>query len=101
MAVKKITEEEYNSFEPARHPDASRTGEELEWYTTASQNVIGMVVRDTIDDDYLYVVQGPDQSGDFRAIDLGVSISDRDEARQKLISSLTDFEKSGKTIFTQ
>lgn len=101
MSVKKITEEEYNSFEPARRSGASETGEELEWYTTASQNVIGMVVRDTIDEDYLYVVQGPDQSGDFRAIDLRVSISDRDEARQKLISSLTDFEESGKTVFTQ
>ena len=101
MAVKKITEEQYNSFEPARGSGASETGEELEWYTTVSKNVIGMVVRDKINDDYLYVVQGPDQSGEFRAIDLEVSISDRDEARKKLISSLTKFEKSGKTVFSQ
>jgi hypothetical protein len=101
MVIKKISEEEYNSFEPARGPSASETGEELEWYTTASQNEIGMVVRDKIDDDYLYVVQGPDQSAEFRAIDLEGSIPDRDKAREKLFSSLTKFEKSGDTVFPQ
>lgn len=100
MSVKRLSKEEYNSFDPYRGP-GTFTGEELEWYSSDSENVIGLLIQDKDTENYVYVVQGPDKSGEFRAIDFRADIPERSEARDKLFSSISEFEDEGREVFPQ
>lgn len=62
--------------------------EELEWYATADERVIGMVVRDRIDDDFGCMVLGRDERLRFRAIDVAASHSTQDAARAELFTRM-------------
>jgi hypothetical protein len=45
----------------ARSPAAAYTSEELVWYANAAETVIGVILLDTINDDYVAIVLGRDE----------------------------------------
>jgi hypothetical protein len=81
FSVKEIDAKRFNALAAqARSPAAAYISEELAWYANADETVIGVILLDTIDDDYVAIVLGRDEGGRFRAFDQEVSIHTMDEA---------------------
>lgn len=52
-----------------RRPESVRDGEEISWWADGKEFVLGTVLRDRQDGDYLYIVLGRDEDRRFRAIE--------------------------------
>jgi hypothetical protein len=48
--------------------------EELSWWATADDRVLGVVIRDKIDDDFSWVILMRHPGGVFRAVDLATNM---------------------------
>ena len=57
--------------------------EEIEWFATLDERLVGMLARDRIDSDFSWVILGRDERLRFRAIDLNSSLPSTDAARQQ------------------
>ncbi len=75
--------------------------DEREWYKTMGGEVLGIIIRDQIDNDWVYVVLGPDEHGEFRSIDVESSIVDHVAARTRLHAKMTKLAESGQRVFPQ
>lgn len=71
-----------------RKPEIVLYVEEIEWFATPDERLIGMIVHDRIDHDFGWVVLGRDERLRFRAIDVGVSLPDRDAAYVHLLEAI-------------
>ena len=71
-----------------RDPNTVLIFDELEWYATADERVIGILVRDRIDDDFGCIVLGRDERLRFRAIDVDASLTTQGAARAKLFAKI-------------
>jgi len=99
--VKVLSVERYNAFIAwTRSPIADRVGEELEFFSTKDEVLIGVVIRDLTDNDFGFVTLGRDEKGRFRCIDVRVSMN-RTEARHHLLKSLKQHSDTGETVFPQ
>jgi len=100
--VKPMTQERFNAFvDWTRSPAVDFVSIELEWYADAAERVLGVILLDTVDRDFAYIVLGRDEALRFRCIDLGVSIPDIDLARNSLRLALEKYSRTGRTIFPQ
>ncbi|MGH8056967.1 MAG: hypothetical protein ACREOH_06970 [Candidatus Entotheonellia bacterium] len=102
FSVKEIDAKRFKALAAqARSPAAAYTSEELAWYANADETVIGVILLDTIDDDYAAIVLGRDEGGRFRAFDLEVSIQTMDEAVDWMIGTIMWYTSTGKKVFPQ
>ncbi|MFQ5903792.1 MAG: hypothetical protein ACE5JO_08885 [Candidatus Binatia bacterium] len=101
MGIVPLSKTEFDAYLPARNLNLPPIAEEVEWFADERRNVLGIVVRDRIDDDWLYVILGRDEQLRFRAISLDVSIESRDEARERLLAAMAELEVSGESVFPQ
>ncbi len=67
---------------------ADYVSREVEWYSDAEERVLGIVLLDLQDNDWLWMVLGRDEAGLFRAIALDVSIPTQAEAKTRLMVKL-------------
>jgi|SRR5438105_886595 len=68
--------------------------EEIEWFATLDERLVGMLARDRIDSDFSWVILGRDERLRFRAIDLNSSLPSPDAARQQLFERMEEqYEK--------
>lgn len=65
----------------SRRPTASLFSEELEWYSNEEESILGVVLLDTTDNDYVGLLLSRDEGGCFRAFDLETSIGMLERAR--------------------
>jgi hypothetical protein len=65
-----------------------RCHEELSWWATADDRVLGVVIRDLVDDDYSWVVLMREPGGVFRAIDLAISMPSLEIAAEALHTAM-------------
>ena len=89
MPVKEISREEFDAFGPMRSPGVALIIEETVWFA-ANGSLTGAVTRDRGDDDWGYVVLGPDEAGRFRAIALEHSMASEALAREALLAQMED-----------
>lgn len=64
--------------------------EELEWYATIDERLLGMVVRDCTDDDFGWIILGRDERLRFRAITANASLESPAHARADLLIKLKE-----------
>ncbi|MCA9500242.1 MAG: hypothetical protein KC588_13715 [Nitrospira sp.] len=84
-----------------RHPVVKFIGEERYWYSDAEENVLGVVVFDRCDEDWLYVILGRDERARFRAIDQEINFNTDTEARNALHKKIVEYSQAGKNVFSQ
>lgn len=102
IIVKEMDEKRFNAIAGySRSPVAAYVSQELGWYSNYDESVIGILLLDTIDSDYVAVVLGRDEGGRFRTFDLECSIPNRDEARKWLINTVKWHTGQDKKIFPQ
>ena len=90
MAVKPISRERFKALCRSRQPVADMVSAELEWYADEAESVLGLVLADLQDRDWVWIVLGRDEIGLFRAIDVGTSIPTREGARELLKGKLKE-----------
>ena len=96
-----LTPERYNAFVAwTRSPIANDVGEELEYFSSTDERLIGVLIKDLTDRDFGYVLLGRDVKGRFRCIDVDMSYK-RTAARQALFASMKRHLQEGKTVFEQ
>lgn len=71
-----------------RDPRAPLIGEEIGWFSEAQERVLGVLIRDRIDDDFGGVILARDRKGRYRAVDLSDFGPTRGEARDLLEAKL-------------
>jgi hypothetical protein len=77
-----------------RRPEIVLCIEEIEWFATLDERLVGMLARDRIDSDFSWVILGRDERLRFRAIDLNSSLPSPDAARQQLFERMKEqYEK--------
>jgi len=102
LKIKKIDVKRFNAFVgQSRSPVAAYVGQELAWYSNTEETVIGVLILDIVDNDYVAVILGRDESGRFRAFDTNSCIQTEDEATHWLIRMMKWHAGKGQRIFPQ
>jgi len=83
-----ILKSEFAALPLKKLPSADRILQEREWYADPTQNVIGTVVLDLVDDDWSFVALQRDELGDFRPVRYAVSLKKREDARKELLAAM-------------
>lgn len=84
-----------------RKPEIVLYIEEIEWYATSDERLIGMLARDRIDGDFSWVILARDERRRFRAIDLNSSFPSPDAARQQLFERMKEQYKKPDEAYYQ
>jgi len=84
-----------------RSPAAGYFSEELEWYVNEDESLIGVLLLDTVDNDFAAIVLVRDEGGRFRAFDIKCSIPSANEARTWLVGALTWHTGMSVKVFPQ
>ncbi|HHM0809748.1 TPA: glycosaminoglycan attachment protein, partial [Klebsiella pneumoniae] len=85
----------------SRSPAAAYMSEELEWYADSDEIVLGIVLRDTIDSDFVGIILGRDEGDRFRAFDVKASIPTQEEARVWVHGGIKWYAGKGERTFPQ
>ncbi len=102
IIVKEMDEKRFNAIAGySRSPAAAYVSRELEWHSNDDESIIGVLLIDIIDQDYLYVLLCRDGVGRFRCFYTEVSISSIYEARQRLINTIRWHTGQGQKVFPQ
>lgn len=83
-----LLKRDFDSFSPVRMPLVESIARETEWYSAPDKNLLGIVIQDRIDEDWVYVILGPDEQGKFRAIESQFGGQSRDECRSRLFERM-------------
>lgn len=102
MAIREISRERFEALVAyTRSPAAAYVSRELEWFSDNDERVLGVLLLDTIDNDFAYVVLGRDEHRRFRAIEEGASLESIEIAREKLHREIEKQSATGNAIFPQ
>jgi hypothetical protein len=85
----------------ARSPKIVLIIEELEWYATTDERVIGMLTFDKYDHDFGWVILGKDERHRFRSINVNVSFPTPDASRAELFSQMATHQAQPDESFYQ
>lgn len=82
-------------------PAAAYMSEELAYYTDENEIVLGVVLRDTVDNDFVSVLLGRDEGNRFRAFDVETSIETIEQATNWVKGGIRWHVGKGKREFPQ
>ena len=99
--MKPITKARFDALCRSRQPMADYVSKEVEWYSDEDERVLGIVMLDTVDNDWVSLVLGRDEAGIFRCIDVDSCIATQDEARKVLKDNLEKHSRTGNKTFPQ
>lgn len=72
---------------------------EVAWFADEPRRVLGTVTRWHNDNDYGFIVLGPDERGEWRAIDMDSEYPSLDAAALELIRRMEEVSASGQIVF--
>lgn len=102
IEVKELQKQRFDAYVAhSRSPAASYISVEIGWYSNESESVLGVVLLDTIDNDFAAVILGRDEHGAFCAFDQRASFPTEDEATQWLKRTIIWHTGQDKVIFPQ
>jgi len=99
--IKRLSKARFDALSFSRRPSASWVSEPHEWFADKEETLIAVVLRDFIDDDWVYIVLGRDEAGLFRGIDQKVSLPTQKEARDELRKAIRRIKATGQVVFSQ
>jgi hypothetical protein len=86
--VRCVSKARFEALSYARVPFVKQISEDIEWFSNQNNVVLGAILLDKIDNDYVAMVLGRDEAGVFRFIDCEHSIEQLETAREVLISKM-------------
>jgi hypothetical protein len=97
ITIHAITRREFDKYAPTRSVITTIILQEVEWFVDDERVVIGVVARDTSDDDWSLYVLGPTADGRFRPIAASTGMTSLAEARSRLLVKMEGILSSGGT----
>jgi hypothetical protein len=98
-SAKLLTRERYNAFVAwTRSPIVNYIADEIEFFSTLNECVIGVLIFDRTDSDYAHVLLGRDTKGRYRWIGGEASMT-RNGARHSLLKWLKKYADEGTKVF--
>ena len=85
----------------SRSPAAGYVSEEQSWWATPDESVIGVVLRDTVDNDILGIALGRDEVGQYRAFDVSEPFGTVEDAQEWLHRAMRWHARDGNQVFPQ
>jgi hypothetical protein len=85
----------------ARQPMTLLTGDERAWYSEAGERVLGTIIQDRSDKDYVCVVMGRDRVGRYRAVHLSKFLPRLRDARAAMPAILAEWGAKDPAEFEQ
>lgn len=102
IKLTELSEQRFNALAAhSRSPAAAYVSKELGWFANDDESVIGVLLLDTVDDDFAVVVMARDENGAYRAIDVESSIDSEKEALDWLHGAMKWHTGTGKKVFPQ
>lgn len=102
IVVKSLDIKRFNALAAqSSSPAVAYISEELEWYADSNEIILGVVLRDTVDDDFVGILLGRDEGNRFRTIDVKASIPTQDEARKWVHGGIKWHSGTEDTVFPQ
>jgi len=92
MSINEISREEFDSYNPARM--GVGLASERAWYADTSKDIIGSLLKDSIDKDWGYVILALHDDGLYRFADGNVSIQTFDEAESILLNRMREIDET-------
>lgn len=99
--VRRVSKARFEALSYARIPFVKQISEDIEWFSNQNNAVLGAILLDKIDNDYVAIVLGRDEAGVFRFIDCQHSIEQIETAREILISKIELHSNEEKSEFPQ
>ncbi|WP_318421777.1 hypothetical protein [Photobacterium leiognathi] len=99
--MRQISKARFEALSYARIPFVKFISEDIEWYSNDNNAVLGAILLDKIDNDYVAIVLGRDEAGVFRFIDQEHSIPQIVDARAILLGKMEHHSKDGAEEFPQ
>lgn len=94
MAIREISEEEFNFYNIGRAPSLM-LAEEVSWFADDEARLLGTVLIDKIDKDWSYIILALESDGVYRYADGKVSVEDQEECEDELKDSIRDISVNG------
>ena len=85
----------------SRSPAAAYISDEVSWWSTPDESVVGVVLQDLIDNDFVGVALGRDEVGQYRAIDVSESFVISTDAKEWLHRAMRWHTRDGDRTFPQ
>ena len=99
--MREISKARFEALSYARVPLVKTMSEEIAWFSNENNAVLGSILSDKIDKDYVVIVLGRDEVGVFRWIDGAHSISSIPKAREILTQKMLKLANEGEIEFHQ
>ncbi len=95
MPIRRISEEEFYSHDPAIEVMASLFADEVGWYSDSDKSLIGTIIFDKTDKDWGYVIMAIQEDGRYRSVDINISLNTQDYAEKELLTKMNKMDSSG------
>jgi len=100
--ISELDEKRFNALAAhSRSPAAAYISKELGWFSNDDESILGVLLLDTVDNDYVSIVMARDENGAYRTIDLETSIVTEEEATSWLYGAMKWHTGTGKKVFDQ
>ena len=99
--MRNISKARFEALSYARVPLVKIMSDEIEWFSNKNNAILGAILADNTDNDYVAVILGRDEAGVFRWIDGLAGIDSIDEARSTLIEKMSLQTATGEEEFPQ
>ena len=100
MPIIPISQDEFDSRNPARTELVRILAVEKAWFADTDRNIIGAILFDRSDKDWNYVILALHEDGAYRWIGGDSSFAKQDEAESKLVTSMAKMDETGQAIET-
>lgn len=98
MPIKRISEEEFYTYQIAKNPMASVLGREVNWFLEKENNLLATIINDKIDNDWAYVILAKQPTNEYHAIEVDASFETIEIAKSKALAKLRELISSGKYV---
>jgi restriction endonuclease Mrr len=95
MSLKQIPKSKFYSYNVQVDPKSNAIGKETCWFSDDKNNLLATLIVDNYDKDWNYIIFALDNDGEYRAIDLKVSLESEEHAEHELILRMASIAEMG------
>jgi hypothetical protein len=99
MAIQRISRSVFDQLHPARLSSAAWIQEEVEWFAERSRSLIAFIARNLRSSEWLFVIEGRDERGQFYEIESRDGLVSQEDARALLEKRMNELIATGVKVF--
>jgi hypothetical protein len=99
MPIQAISRTLFDQLHPTRPSSDGWTREEVEWFAERSRSLIGYLARNLRSGDWLCVIEGRDERGQFYEIESREGLVTQDDARAVIEKRMNELMATGLKVF--